>query len=148
MNVLTYEPIPIEKFLIVYPGSAIGASNYFFGTVRAVSERKVVKYLVYEAYPVMAEKEIARLIGKSRLLWDILSVKVLHRLGTLMPGEVAVAIEVHAEHRDDSFHACRFLIDSIKHEVPIWKKEYFMDGTSRWGGCRHVESYGTVTEKT
>jgi len=103
---------------------------------------KKVLYLEYEAYEELAEKTIDEIIKLSRKSWKLESVKALHRLGKLEVGDIAVAIDIRSEHRDEAYKASRFIIDSIKHKAPIWKKEYFDDGTSQWARCssRYKES--------
>lgn len=114
-----------------------GAEVIFVGKVRNHSEGKKVLYLEYEAYESMAEKMIGDLILRAKTLWPVDGVKVLHRLGKVGLGQTAILIEVSAAHRDEAYRASRFLIEEIKHQVPIWKKEHFEDGTSQWSLCRH-----------
>ena len=101
------------------------------------SSQKKVLFLEYEAYESMAENLIGSFIHKARARWQIDGLKVLHRLGKVGLGEIAVLIQVQSAHRDEAYQASRFLIESIKHQVPIWKKEYFEDGTSEWSLCQH-----------
>ncbi len=114
-----------------------GAEVIFLGKVRDHSQGKKVLFLEYEAYEPMAEKMIENLAAEAAKRWQIEDVRILHRLGRVGLGEIAVFIEVQSAHRDEAYQASRFLIESIKHQVPIWKKEYFADGTSEWGLCRH-----------
>ena len=114
-----------------------GASILFFGMVRNHSDGRKVQYLEYEAYEEMAERMIEETIQKAYLRWPVTGVRILHRLGRIELGEMAVAIQVCAGHRDEAYRASRFLIESIKHKVPIWKKEIFEDGTSEWSLCNH-----------
>ena len=115
-----------------------GASVIFFGMVRDHSDGKNVSYLEYEAYESMAEKTIQNLIRQAHEEWPLDHIKLLHRIGRVNLGEIAVLIDVRATHRDEVYQASRFLIEKIKHAVPIWKKEYFLDGTSEWSLCHHV----------
>ena len=114
-----------------------GAEVIFLGKVRNHSEGRKVLYLEYESYEAMAENLIGTLIEQAKLRWEINSARVLHRLGKVGLGETAVLIVVEAAHRDEAYQASRFLIEEIKHKVPIWKKEYFADGTSEWSLCKH-----------
>ena len=117
-----------------------GASLVFLGTVRNHSEGREVLYLEYEAYEAMAERMIEELVKSAFRKWSPEEIKILHRLGGVELGEIAVAIEVRSIHRDEAYQASRYLIEGIKHRVPIWKKEYFEDGTSEWSLCSsHVE---------
>jgi molybdopterin synthase catalytic subunit len=115
-----------------------GAEVIFIGKVRNHSHGKKVLYLEYEAYEPMAENLIGELIQEAGERWKVDSVRLLHRLGKVGLGEAAVWIEVSSAHRDEAYQASRFLIEQIKHKVPIWKKEYFEDGTNVWSRCEHV----------
>lgn len=138
MKYLTYETIKQAEF----PGQArssqgIGASLSFFGIVRDSHKGRKVTHLVYEAYESLAETMIEELLEKTGRLWPVLEARILHRLGTVEAGQIAVAIDVSSAHRDEAYRASRFLIDEIKSKVPIWKKEYFEDGIYHWGSCDH-----------
>jgi len=113
-----------------------GASVLFLGIVRNHSKGKAVLYLEYEAYEEMAERIIHELVKSAFERWKLEDIKILHRIGTVNLGKIAVAIEVSSVHRDEAYQASRYLIEEIKHRVPIWKKEYFADGTSEWSQCQ------------
>ena len=117
-----------------------GAEVIFLGKVRDHSQGRKVLFLDYEAYESMAENLIGSFIQEARARWKIDDVKVLHRLGKVGLGEIAVLIQVQSAHRDEAYQASRFLIESIKHQVPIWKKEYFEDGTNEWSLCKDGNS--------
>jgi len=136
---LTHSKISTNEFLESSEDFAAGAGVLFFGMIRnhSSSSSQKVLYLEYEAYESMAEQLIGELIVKAYEKWPLEKIKILHRLGRVGLGEIAVAIEVRAAHRDEAYQASRFLIEEIKHRVPIWKKEYFEDGTTAWGMCRH-----------
>lgn len=134
---LTRDMISAQGFMTKREGFSAGASVIFLGMIRSHSENRKVKYLEYEAYESMAEKMLEGLIRKAHNRWPLEAVKLSHRLGRVEPGEIAVAIDVRAAHRDEAYQASRFLIEEIKHQVPIWKKEYFEDGTSEWGLCQN-----------
>lgn len=121
---------PIDPVaLIDSVGSPLaGAVVTFDGRVRAHSEGRAVTHLVYEAYVSMALLELDKLIESAHDQWPLQRISIAHRLGPLEIEETSVFIAVSAAHRADAFAACRFLIDAIKQEVPIWKKEYFEDG--------------------
>ncbi len=116
-----------------------GASVLFLGICRDHSDGRSVSHLEYEAYEDMAEQMMARLIASVKAQWVIEDVRMLHRLGVVRLGEIAVAIEVCSAHRQEAYAASRFLIESVKHEVPIWKKEFFENGSSEWSLCSHAE---------
>jgi len=136
---ITEETIPVLAFLAAKPEPNCGASASFLGIVRNHHEERSVQGLFYDCYRPMADKEIAALIKEAQSRWKVQVVRVLHRIGRLQVGEVAVAIVVHAQHRREAFQVCRFMIDEIKQRVPIWKKEFFQDGTSQWVVCTHDE---------
>ena len=149
---LTRKPIQFVDVITPHPnprpvqgrgegeGYKAGASVLFLGVVRDHSEGRKVLFLEYEAYEEMAERMIGELTGKAAEKWPLEQVKVLHRLGRVGLGEIAVAIEVQSAHRDEAYQASRFLIDEIKHRVPVWKKEHFTDGTSGWSQCDVIAS--------
>ena len=133
---LTRQPIRTAEFLNGDDNFKTGASVVFLGIVRGHSEDKKVLYLEYEAYEEMAEQMIQELVAFSFSQWPLEEIKILHRLGRVWLGQIAVAIGVRSAHRDEAYQASRYLIEEIKHRVPIWKKEYFADGTSEWSLCQ------------
>lgn len=109
----------------------------FEGLVRNHHEGKSVTRLVYEAYEPMAELEIERIKTQIKTEWTECHVAVRHRVGMMNIGDVAVAIAVWAPHRHEAFWICETLINQIKKNVPIWKQEFYADGTSDWVACHH-----------
>ena len=105
-----------------------GGIDIFIGTVRDVTNGKQVIKLEFEAYEQMALSEIKLIIADVFDQWPVHKVLVHHRTGTLEVGEVPVIIAVSAAHRAAAFEACRYIIDTLKTTVPIWKKEIFEDG--------------------
>lgn len=91
----------------------------------------------YQAYEVMAEKELSSLIAYIQNKWPMCNVDLIHRIGNLEIGDVAVAIAVWAPHRKEAFQACEATIDRLKKTVPIWKKEFYTDGNNDWVICTH-----------
>lgn len=137
---LTRKEIRKVEFLNSDDYFKTGASVLFLGVVRGDSEGKKVLYLEYEAYEEMAEQMMSELVAFAFNRWPLEEAKILHRLGRVWLGQIAVAIEVKSAHRDEAYQASQYLIEEIKHKVPIWKKEYFADGTSEWSLChQHVE---------
>ena len=105
----------------------------FLGTVRDNSEAGEVDRMEYEAYGPMAEKALARTEDEVRRMWPATrAVKIVHRVGALTVGEVSVAVAVSSAHRAEAFDACRHAIETIKHEVPIWKRERLKGGREVW----------------
>jgi molybdopterin synthase catalytic subunit len=105
-----------------------GAVVLFLGTVRDNNRGRHVKFLEYEAYPTMARKEMGRVAAEAQRRWPLSAIAIVHRLGHLEIGEISVAIAVAAGHRREAFEAAQFAIDTLKHTVPIWKKEVWADG--------------------
>lgn len=105
-----------------------GAITIFDGIVRNHSRGRTTRYLEYEAYEEMALKKMAELAAEAVERYPIRTVALVHRLGRLEVGESSVLIAVFSQHRAAAFDACRWLIDTLKKTVPIWKKEYFEDG--------------------
>lgn len=104
----------------------------FEGWVRNHHLGKDVLHLEYEAFAPLALKQGELLVEQALSRFDILDARVVHGLGKLMPGELAVWIGVCAVHRASAFEACRFLIDAVKDTVPVWKHEFYADGSSVW----------------
>jgi molybdopterin synthase catalytic subunit len=125
---ITEKAIDIQKVIDTASSLGAGAVNVFIGTVRNTAHNKKVVWLEYEAYESMAVAEIRKIIDEASKRWPLQGWAVSHRIGTLRPGEVAVAIAVSSPHRKDSFEACQFIIDTLKEKAPIWKKEIFEDG--------------------
>jgi molybdopterin converting factor subunit 1 len=109
-----------------------GAALVFEGVVRNQSRGRKTRYLEYEAYEEMALQQMESLAAQALTQFQIRDVAIVHRLGHLEIGETSVLIAVASAHRAAGFDACRWLIDSLKRTVPIWKKEYFEDGAV-WG---------------
>lgn len=132
---LSQEPLCAEDFLSSAGDTRSGASVIFLGLVRRSSVGKQVLYLEYEAYEEMAERQLAAVVASAFERWPLERVLLRHRLGRVGLGAIAVGISVASAHREGAYLASRFLIESIKHDVAIWKKEFFLDGTSAWSSC-------------
>ena len=128
------EPTHLKEDLL---SSQAGAFSSFEGWVRDHNEGKNVTVLEYEAYAPLCQQESQKIFQEARQRFDILDMNVVHRIGKLKFGEMAVWVGVTAAHRDAAFKACRYLIDEIKHRLPIWKKEYYTNGDSGWVNCQH-----------
>src|ERR1044072_4032532 len=107
-----------------------GATVALDGYVREFTRGKQTLYLVYEAYEPMALKEMEKLGALAREKFEISNIGIIHRLGKLEIGETSVAVTVAAPHRKDAFEACAWLITELKKTVPIWKKEFYADGSA------------------
>jgi molybdopterin synthase catalytic subunit len=136
-------PEPIDSALHRRSLPKIGeAGGYvcFEGLVRNVNHGKRVIRLDYEVYETLALKEMRRIAEYAVEDFQLYSVRSWHRSGSLNIGDTAVYIDVLARHRAEAFRGCRFIIDAIKRRVPIWKKEYYDDGTVTWSQCHEHES--------
>lgn len=105
-----------------------GGIDVFIGTVRNATKGKTVLRLEFEAYEKMALAEMEKIATRALEKWPVQKLLINHRIGVLGVGEVPVIIAVSAAHRDAAFEACRYVIDTLKQTVPIWKKEIFEDG--------------------
>ena len=109
-----------------------GAIDVFLGTTRRYTAGRETERLEYEAYGSMAVDEMKRLAEKAAVRWPLAKVVVHHRSGVVAVTESSVIVGVSSPHRKDAFDATRFLIDTLKTEVPIWKREHFADGETEW----------------
>lgn len=126
-------PPTLEEVVSAVQGAARGGLVTFTGVVRSESRGKVVVRLTYEAYGPMAEKVLADVGREAEARWPGAQLAVVHRVGVLVPGDVAVTIAAAAPHRAEAFEACRFAIERLKQDAPIWKRESYADGES-WVG--------------
>lgn len=127
------EPIRIEEVVSAVESRGVGAVVAFAGTVRASTGGHEVVALEYEAYEGMAVRALRQIGGQVQERWPDARVAILHRTGRLDVGEVSVVIAASSPHRADAFDACRYAIERLKQDVPIWKKEIRRDG-SIWVG--------------
>ncbi len=125
---LVRERIKSEELVAEIKQGEDGAVVVFDGIVRNNTRGRRTLYLVYEAYEEMALEQMSELAGKAIADFGVRDVKMVHRLGHLDVGETSVLIVVASAHRAQAFEACRWLIDTLKKTVPIWKKEFFEDG--------------------
>ncbi len=133
---ITSEPIEPEKLRKAVKDDQSGGFASFEGWVRNHHDGKSVDSLDYSAYSELANKEGNRIITLAFEKFDIQAAQCQHRVGHLAIGDIAVCIAVSAAHRDAAFAACRYIIDEIKHTVPIWKKEHYSDASSAWPSCK------------
>jgi len=122
------DKIDTQALLASLKDSSDGAAVLFEGVVRNNTRGRKTLFLEYEAYEGMALRQMDELARQSLAQFPIRDVGIVHRLGRLEIGETSVAIAVASAHRAAAFEACRWLIDTLKRTVPIWKKEYFEDG--------------------
>jgi molybdopterin synthase catalytic subunit len=131
MSFLTQAPIVAEALARELEEPAHGGLCSFVGLVRDHHQGRSVLRLEYSAYNPMAERVIAEIIDEARARWPA-QLAVRHRLGELAVGDTAVAVVAASAHRGPAFEACRYVIEELKQRVPIWKKEFYTDGTVVW----------------
>ncbi len=117
--------------------AAAGGFVSFEGWVRDHNEGKEVTRLEYEAFQELALKEGNRIVAEALRRFPIKHALCIHRVGALDLTDMAVWVGVSAVHRGEAFDACRYIIDEVKHRVPIWKKEHYRSGDSGWVNCEH-----------
>ena len=120
---------------------ACGGYAAFEGWVRDHNEGQRVRRLEYEAFELLAIKEGERIIAEAVAQFGVEHAACVHRIGALEIGEKAVWVGVTARHRDEAFRACRYIIDEVKHRVPIWKKEHYESGDSGWVNCERCAEH-------
>jgi MoaE-MoaD fusion protein len=125
---LTREPIESAELARRLTRPEDGAAVVFEGVVRNNTKGRLTLHLEYECYEAMALEQIARIGREIAAQFSLGHIGVIHRLGTLQVGELSVAIVATAPHRRSAFEAASLMIDRLKREVPIWKKEFFADG--------------------
>ena len=126
---ITAEEIFVDEVAARLNNPAIGAVVTFIGVVRGETDGRQTQHLEYEAYPEMAEEMLRQIGEEIRARWKtIREVAIIHRVGRLEVGEIAVVIALSAAHRPEVFDALRYGIDRLKEIVPIWKKEVWADG--------------------
>ncbi|MCH8335263.1 MAG: molybdenum cofactor biosynthesis protein MoaE [Proteobacteria bacterium] len=138
------EPDRLRQLLT---GDAAGACVAFEGWIRNENEGQEVLRLEYEIYEPLAVKEGEKIIGEARAKYPILQADCVHREGLLEIGECAVWVGVTSAHRDEAFAACRFIIDEVKVRLPIWKKEYYVNGDSGWVNCERCAMHAQPERK-
>jgi molybdopterin synthase catalytic subunit len=128
MLLLTRAPLDLAALHATAPRD--GALCLFVGVVRDENAGRRVLWLEYEAYEEMALPLMRQIADDARAHWPISDVHLVHRLGRLEIGEASVAVAVASPHRAEAFAACRYAIDTLKATVPIWKKEFYADGSA------------------
>lgn len=136
---IRFSPLSLDEVYQQADDPANGAVVVMSGTVRNQTDGKPVVYLEYQAYEPMALTIFQQIAHHIRQKWqDTNRVIIHHRTGRLQIGEISVLVAVGCPHRGEAFAACRYAIDTLKHNAPIWKKEWWEDGTSEWvsiGAC-------------
>ena len=122
------EKINIEEILHSVSDPSAGGIDVFIGTTRNHSNGKKILSLTYEAYQPMALKMMNEIAEEAKQRWHLNRISMVHRIGSVAIGEASVVIAVSSAHRKEAFDACRYIIDTLKTSVPIWKKEVLTDG--------------------
>lgn len=125
---LSEHPLDPAEVSARVEGPDAGGIVVFVGAVREQSRGHRIRFLEYEAYPAMAQREMDRIAAEAEARWQGVRLAMAHRVGHLEVGELAVVVAAAASHRAEAFEACRFAIDTLKERVPIWKKEVASDG--------------------
>jgi molybdopterin synthase catalytic subunit len=118
-----------------------GGYAAFEGWVRDLNEGQRVLRLEYEAYESLGVKEGERIVAEAIERYGVVAARCVHRVGELQIGDLAVWVGVSSPHRDEAFSACRYIIDEVKHRVPIRKKEHYVDGDSGWVNCERCAEH-------
>ena len=125
---ITRESLDRDALVAAVSHPGVGGIVVFEGVVRDNARGKQVRYLEYDVYPEMAIQQIRAIIAEAEKRWGVDRVAVSHRIGRLEIGEASVIIVVATPHRAEAFEACRYIIDTLKTTVPIWKKEVATNG--------------------
>ena len=131
----TRMPIAPEQLRGSLADPACGGYAAFEGWVRDSNEGQRVRGLEYEAFEALGVREGERILTEAIARFGVAHAACVHRIGALAIGELAVWVGVSAAHRDEAFRACRYIIDEVKHRLPIWKKEHYLSGDSGWVNC-------------
>ena len=129
---LTSDPIDYTALTETVRSADCGAVLLFLGTVREMTGNRRTVALDYDAFPERAQAKMQELADEASQRWPVHKVAIVHRLGHLELGEISVAVAVSSPHRGDCYEAGRWLIDTLKETVPVWKKENWDDGTTEW----------------
>ncbi|HEY9614119.1 molybdenum cofactor biosynthesis protein MoaE [Allocoleopsis sp.] len=141
---ITFAPLSLGEIYALAEEPANGAVVVMSGTVRNQTDGKSVVALEYQAYEPMAVRVFEAIAGDIRNRWpEVNRVVIHHRTGRLQIGEISVVVAVGCPHRSEAFAACKYAIDTLKHNAPIWKKEHWADGSSSWvsiGACEQGDT--------
>ena len=129
---VTTEPLNVQQISDLVKRPTDGAVVTFDGIVRNNFDGRSVRFLEYETYAAMAEKKMAEIGADVRQKFAVGAIAMVHRIGHLEIGESSIVISVAAPHRQAAFEACAYAMDRVKAEVPVWKKEFFVDGADHW----------------
>ncbi len=132
MSYVTRESIDVSALLARVADPGRGGTVLFLGSVRRGPDDGPVEAIEYSAYEEMVRAEFDRILAEARERWPEARLAARHRVGVVPAGEPSIAVVAAAPHRGEAFEACRFAIEEAKRRVPVWKKERFDDGGTRW----------------
>lgn len=127
-TIISASPLDVMACIAAVSVPEAGGIDVFIGTVRNATKGRAVLRLEFEAYEKMALSEMRKIAEDAATRWPLYRISIRHRTGVLEVGEIPVIIAVSAAHRDAAFDGCRYIIDTLKQTVPIWKKEILTDG--------------------
>jgi molybdopterin synthase catalytic subunit len=137
MALITEAPLSVDALLREAHDPAAGGIVIFCGEIRGTHFSKKVDYLLYESFVPMAAQMLNTILEEAKVKWNLHYAGAMHRIGRLEISDCAVIVVTAHAHRGEAYEANQYIIDRIKNEVPIWKCEYFTDGTHEWGGTCH-----------
>lgn len=138
-------PLDVAAAVAFLQTPRAGGIDVFLGTTRQWTGAAETVQLAYEAYAPMALRVMGNLVETARQQWPVLKAVLWHRFGVVPVAEASVLIGVATPHRAEAFAACRYLIDALKQDVPIWKREHYADGRTEWvAGRSGGEEAGTL----
>jgi molybdopterin synthase catalytic subunit len=109
-----------------------GATSIFIGTMRDFNDGDTVTAMTLDYYPVMTEKQLAKIVTEASQQWAVLDALIIHRVGEILPNQPIVLVAVWTAHRGDAFDACRYIMEALKSTAPFWKKERLINNQERW----------------
>jgi molybdopterin synthase catalytic subunit len=140
---IMFAPLSLDQVYQLADDPANGAVVVMSGMVRDNTDGKAVVALEYQAYEPMAIVVFQQIATEIRQRWsDVTHVVIHHRVGKLAIGEISVLVAVGCPHRTEAFEACKYAIDTLKHQAPIWKKEHWADGSTSWVSIGACEAEG------
>lgn len=141
---ITTKTIHIEEIIAKVQSEDHGAIDIFIGSVRNNHNGKAVTGITYDAHETLAERTFLNICDEANGIWPGTRYAIVHFKGELSVGGISIAIAVSSAHRAESFEACRYVIEEIKRQAPVWKQEHYVDGKSEWlpgHSLRHEGDY-------
>lgn len=129
---ISEKPLSMQEALQFVAAPAHGATNLFTGTVRDLNFGRTVEAVSYDVFEPLAKESFRAICEEAQAQWNPLRLYIAHAKGRLPVGGLSIVIAAGTTHRDEAFKACRYVIEAIKHQSPIWKKEFYSDGESEW----------------